>query len=122
MSAFCGIIARILLDRGRPHDGRTIQHRSFPSEGHARPNLPPSWHHGGICLEISLRGFTDEMVCCWHKAADRILTTGRRFRGIADVAGSAACPGPVRLTHGTRRTAPSKKGLHRPELSAIIPI
>jgi hypothetical protein len=53
-------------------------------------------------------------------ATGAILTAGRRFRGIADVAGPAACPARSRLTHGNRRTAPSKRACTGPGSARLL--
>ena len=54
--------------------------------------------------------------CSWHFATGDILTAGRRFRGIAEVTGPAACSPGSRLTHGNRsRMAPSKGACTGPD-------
>ena len=54
------------------------------------------------------------MSSCWPIATDRISMTDRRFRGIAEVTGPAACSSRSRLTHGNRRTASSEKACTGP--------
>jgi hypothetical protein len=50
----------------------------------------------------------------WHIATGDILTAGRRFRGVADVARPAAYPARSRLIRGNRRTAPPKRACTGP--------